>query len=162
MSLKYALPLSISLLLAAVGTAQAQVAEVPDADSNGDFNTAIVRGNRGFYTNDRWVVVAKSSDDYLNCRESPDGEVYAQILPGAVVNAVFGGPVNLNNGLEANYANDAIAMQNGRSWLRIEMPDFPLAGRVTPQSATSLEACYVRANLQYITPMNMEAEAVFQ
>ena len=162
MSLKYACMIAISLFLAAPGTVRAQVAEVPDAESNGDFNTAIVQGNRGFYTNDRWVVVAKSREDYLNCRESPNGEVHSLILPGAVITAAFGCPGYLNNGLAANYANDAIVTHNGSPWLRVMAQDVPLVFPVGQRDSTSPGECHVRASLQYITPVNNEAEAVFQ
>ena len=157
MNLKYVGAIATTLLLTMVGAAKAQVSEVPEPDSSGNFNTAIVRGNRGFYGNEQWVVVTQSQSDYLNCRSIPNGEILAQALPGAVLRAAFAGSVNLNNGQNANYANDAIVMSNGRPWLKVTVQDSPLLFPVRQQNAASIEECYVRANLQYITPMNNEA-----
>lgn len=158
MRINYAWVIATSLFLAAAGTAHAQVSEVPEADNNGDFNTAIIQGNRGFYTNDWWVVVANSREDFLNCRDSPNGEIQQSIIPGAVVTAAFKGPVNLNNGQDANYDNDAIVMHSGRPWLRVVEYEH---GWHPGRNFTPVGECYVRANLQYITPINRDASGVF-
>ncbi|MEO1348000.1 MAG: hypothetical protein AAFW84_04255 [Cyanobacteria bacterium J06635_15] len=160
MNLKYAFTIATSLFLASTGTVQAQVAEVPNADSNGDFNTAIVQGPpRGFYANNWWVIVANSSGESLNCRDSPNGEIRNSFITGAILTAAFGGPVTSDDG-RANYDNDAIVMHNGLPWLRV----FQYGrGSWHPGLNSSPEGeCYVRANLQYITPVNKEAGGIVQ
>lgn len=147
---------SVSLL---VGTraASAQVSEVPAPDSEGDFNTAIVRGNRGFYVNQRWVVVPGTRRDALNCRYTPNGEIRSQIIPGAILTAQFGGPVNLDGGQSPNTENDAIEMYQGSPWLKITGVADTLLYPADRTNVDSLGPCYVRANLRYITPLNNEA-----
>jgi len=145
------------LLSCTANAAIAQVAEVPAPDSEGDFNSAILRGNRGFYANKRWVVMADPDGDYLNCRYTPNGEIRAEIVPGAILMAEFGGPVNLDNGLRANYDNDAIEMYQGSPWLRVIGQDDTLMIPAERGSRNALGTCYVRANQRYITPLNNEA-----
>jgi len=145
------------LLCFTASAAISQVAEVPAPDSQGDFNSAILRGNRGFYVNQRWVVMAGPDRDYLNCRYTPNGEIRSEIAPGTILIAEFGGPVNLDNGQRANDDNDAVEMYQGSPWLRVTGQDDTLIIPAERGNRDSLGACYVRANQRYITPLNNDA-----
>ncbi len=79
---------------------------------------------------------------------------------GAIVTAAFKGPVNLDNGMRANYANDAIVMHNGRPWLRVVK--YKGNDWNSGRDSTLVGECYVRANLQYITPINLDARGIVQ
>ena len=83
---------SISSLMLSNHAAIAQVAEVPNPDSNGDFRSAFQRGNRGFYTISKWLVVqpmGSGVEDYaLNCRYTPNGQIRSRIQRGAIITAV--------------------------------------------------------------------------
>lgn len=145
-------------------TAIAQVAETPPSDSNGDFNTAIVRGNAGgYYPNRRWLVMPQSGSGVLNCRESPNGKIRSRIVPGAIIQAVFDGPLQPQgrNG-PLNTAADAIDLSIGRPWLHVTGTE-PLVFSLSdePGDRTQPKDCYVRANLRYIAPINEEASASF-
>lgn len=115
---------------------QAQVAEVPGATAQGDFKSAKVLGNRGYYQNKSWLVVDTSSG--LNCRATPNGTVKSVLMPGSVVSAVFAGQ-----------GNDAIAFHQGSPWLRVT-PQIPAYGSGTAGT------CYVRANVRYIAPISQD------
>ena len=113
-------------------SAQAQVAEVPRPNAKGDFTTAKVMGNRGYYQSTKWLVV-----DYkpaLNCRTTPNGSVRAVLMPGSVITAVFSGK------------EDAVVFHQGNPWLKVNAK-FPLMSG-TPG------VCYVRSNLQYVAPIS--------
>jgi len=105
----------------------AQMAEVPKANTKGDFMTAKVQGNRGLYNNINWLVVDPES---LNCRNTPEGTVKVKLMSGAIINALFS-----NNG-----KGDAIVIKNGQPWLKVE--SIHPAG---PRFNSGV--CYVRANL---------------
>ncbi|NET31764.1 MAG: hypothetical protein F6K19_07145 [Cyanothece sp. SIO1E1] len=53
--LQLAITTSILALLPSI--AIAQVADVPQPNRSGDYTTAFVLGNRGYYTNPKWLVV---------------------------------------------------------------------------------------------------------
>lgn len=158
----YPLPVALAtsiLLLNIPSQALAQVAEVPRPDSNGDFTTAFVQGNLGYYANKQWLVVAQSGDPrdgFLNCRYAPNGEIRSRVPSGAIVEAVFLGEFGEPNPprmLELNPANDAIILEDGAPWLRVR----GTSGLFYPARAgdwESLGECYVRANWQYIAPVN--------
>lgn len=110
----------------------AQIAEVPEANADGDFMTAKVLGNRGYYNNRMWLVVDREN---LNCRQTPGGEIKTQLTPGSTMTAIFS-----RGGQE-----DAIVMKNNKPWLRV---------RVNPEFNRGVEICYVRANTKYIFPVN--------
>lgn len=114
--------------------AQAQVAEVPKPNGKGDFTTAKVLGNRGYYENKKWLVV--DFKPALNCRVTPNGAVKSVLLPGSVVSAVFSG------------GNDAVVLHQGSPWLRVNAQQPLRSG--TPGT------CFVRANLQYIAPISID------
>lgn len=140
----------------------AQVAETPQPDSNGDFNSAILSGNIGnYYPNSRWLVMPQADTGMLNCRESPNGPVVSRIVPGAIVQAIFDGPLQTGGrGTPLNIGADAIDLSTGKPWLHIASTGnlvFPPAGGSDSQPSS----CYVRANLQYIAPINEEADISF-
>lgn len=116
--------------------AMAQMAEVPQANAQGDFMTAKVQGNRGLYNNEKWLVVDPES---LNCRNTPNGTVKVKLEPGAIITAIFS-----NNG-----KGDAITLKNGQPWLKVE--NIHPAG-----TRFNSGICYVRANLKYIAPINQD------
>ncbi|MFQ3615720.1 MAG: hypothetical protein SNJ57_11340 [Cyanobacteriota bacterium] len=119
--------------------ANAQMAEVPMPNRNGDYTTAVMQGNRGNYYNRRWLVV-DPDPTYLNCRISPNGVVRSRIAPGALLTAEF-------------VRNEAIVFQNGSPWLRVRGND----ALTFAQPGQTLGTCYVRANRQYIAPVNEDA-----
>lgn len=143
----------------------AQVAEVPQPDRNGDFNTAILQGNAGgYYPNTRWLAMPQSDlNGVLNCRESPNGKIKSRIVPGAIIRAVFNGDLQLQGrGGPPNPAADAIDLSSGRPWLHVTGTE----SLVIPMSSEEGDRrkpkdCYVRANLRYIAPVNEEANISF-
>ncbi|MBL1177810.1 hypothetical protein [Pantanalinema sp. GBBB05] len=116
--------------------AQAQVAEVPTASQKGDFATARVLGNRGYFQNTKWLIV--ETDRGLNCRTTPNGAVKSVLMPGSIVTAVFSSP-----------SQDAVVFSQGNPWLRVN-PLVPDYGSGTPG------VCYVRANIRYIAPISQD------
>ncbi|MBE9039993.1 hypothetical protein IQ235_04200 [Oscillatoriales cyanobacterium LEGE 11467] len=95
-------------------------------------------------------------DEDLNCRYTPNGEIRSRVAPGSIVEAVFLGELNLdprNGSIEPNLANDAIVESDGGPWLRVRgTSDLFYPFQVGDWE--SLGECYVRANEQYITPVN--------
>ncbi|GBO54522.1 hypothetical protein APA_2469 [Pseudanabaena sp. lw0831] len=143
-------------------TAIAQVADVPNPDSNGDFRSAFQRGNRGFYVISKWLVVqpmGSGIEDYaLNCRYTPNGQIRARIQRGAIVTAVFKGNPNLHRAEPPEPYSDAIALDsNGSPWLRVRGLQNELAYPAKPASFDQLGECYVKANLKYIAPINPDS-----
>ena len=154
--------LSISSIFFSDYKAIAQVADVPNPDSTGDFSSAFQRGNLGFYTIDKWLVVqpmgSKGEDYTLNCRYTPNGEIRSRIQRGAIITAVFQGTVNLRRTDPPDSAYDAIFLDsNGSPWLRIRGLRDELAYPAQPASWDQLGECYVRANLRYIAPINPDS-----
>lgn len=115
---------------------QAQVSEVPTASRQGDFTTAKVLGNRGFYQNTKWLVV--DTERGLNCRTAPNGTVKSVLMPGSIVTAVF-----------SSQSQDAVVFSQGNPWLRVN-PKVPDYASGTPG------VCYVRANVRYIAPISQD------
>lgn len=126
-------PVAIATLVAIGQPALAQVAETPKPSQQGDFRTAKVMGNRGYYSNTSWLVVDRTP---LNCRVSPNGNVQSTLMPGAVIKAVFTGA-----------AKEAIVMQQGNPWLRVSTKH---PNMMSGKPGT----CYVRANLRHIAPIS--------
>ncbi|MFM6197491.1 MAG: hypothetical protein ACKPEN_23900 [Planktothrix sp.] len=127
---------AITTLTLVTSVGMAQMAEVPTPNAKGDFVTAKVQGNRGLYNNIYWLVVDPES---LNCRNTPEGTIKAKLDSGAIINAIFS-----NNG-----KGDAIVLKNGQPWLKVE--SIHPAG-----SRFNSGVCYVRANLRYIAPINID------
>jgi len=125
----------IALAIAVSSPAQAQVADVPTVNSKGDFTTARVLGNRGYYRNTHWLVVDASGS--LNCRVTPNGAVKTKIYTGWVVAASF-----------PSKDADAVVTHQGSPWLRV-VPQEPF-GR-TPQTP-----CFVRANNRFVAPISID------
>jgi hypothetical protein len=142
--------------------AQAQMSEVPSPNGNGDFTTALVLGNRGYYTNNVWLVVkpanSKKPSEYgITCHDAPDGAVRSLIVPGAMVTAMFRGPANLPGFKGPNLAGDAIVAESGRYWLRVRGTQDELAYPAPNRRWDELGECYVRANVQMIAPVTSDA-----
>jgi len=153
---------SISFVLLSPHPTIAQVAEVPNPDSSGDFRSAFQRGNRGFYTISKWLVVqpmGSGAENYdLNCRYTPNGQIRSRILRGAIVTAVFKGNPNLSRAEPPEPASDAIIIDSdGSPWLRVKGSQNELAYPAKPASFEQLGECYVRANLKYIAPINPDS-----
>ncbi len=157
---------AISSIFVGEHKAIAQVADVPNPDSNGDFKSAFQRGNRGFYLIGKWLVVQPTGSaigDYdLNCRYTPNGKIRSRIIRGAIITAVFQGKPNLLRDKPPDPANDAIVLDsNGYPWLRVKGLQNELAYPVKPTSFAQLGQCYVRANLKYIAPINPDSLSFF-
>lgn len=128
--------------LSMVTRAQAQMSDVPSFDANGDFRSARVLGNRGYYSQWQWLVV-ETDETGLNCRNA-NGTVVLTLAYGAIVDAVF------DNG-------DAIQLINGQSWLNVNVSAMDLRRQVADDFAV-IQTCYVRANNQYIAPLNPDTQ----
>ena len=88
-----------------------------------------------------------------NCRYAPNGEIRSRIRPGAIVEAVFLGSPNTPGSVEPNLAHDAIVESDGAPWLLVRgTSDLFYPARAGDWE--SLGECYVRANWQYIAPVN--------
>ena len=122
--------------------AYAQVSDVPDFDARGDFLSAKVQGNRGYYPHMQWLVV-EPDEQGLNCRDA-SGAVVVTLAYGAVVDSAFEG-------------NDAIALVDGQPWLQVNAQDIDLQRRVVDEMATTY-TCYVRANRKYVAPLNPDTQ----
>ena len=141
----------------------AQVSDTPQPDSNGDFNTAILSGHLGnYYPNNRWLVMPQLDNGALNCRESPNGRIVARVVDGAIIQASFNQPIQSGGrGSALNPGADAIDLASGKPWLKVTATGnlfFPPA-RSEGGDRAQPTVCYVRANLQYIAPINEEATA---
>jgi hypothetical protein len=130
------IPTTIALTMPFATSTPAQVAEVPVANQAGDYRTARVLGNRGYYRNTRWLVVDPSRS--LNCRATPNGEIKARLSSGWIVTAAF----------PANKDGDAIVMSQNVPWLRIIPTD--------PIRVDKMPPCLVRANSRYIAPISID------
>ncbi|MBT9311763.1 hypothetical protein [Leptothoe kymatousa] len=128
--------------LCSATTAQAQMADVPNFDENGDFITARVRGNRGTYPHRQWLVIEPDRTG-LNCRNS-NGDIVVTLAYGAVVDSAF-------------HSDDAISRINGSPWLKVNANVLDVRHIVVNEAAVNY-TCYVRANNQYITPINPDTQ----
>lgn len=133
---------SFLCVLSMATAAQAQMTDVPDFDANGDFQSARVRGNRGYYTHDQWLVV-EPDDSGLNCRNA-NGNVILTLAYGAIVDSNFD-------------HSDAIQLINGQPWLSVRVSAMDLRRQVA-DSFAAVQTCYVRANNQYIAPLNPDTQ----
>jgi len=129
------IPAAIALAIPFAAPSRAQVADVPVANQAGNFTTARVQGNRGYYRNTHWLVVDPSRS--LNCRATPNGKVTTRLSSGWIVTAVF----------PDNKDGDAIVVEAKKPWLKVMAID-PSGGK--------LPACWVRANRRYIAPVNAD------
>jgi hypothetical protein len=157
-----AVSMAASSLILFTSRANGQMSEVPLPNRNGDFTTALVLGNRGYYTNDKWLVVkppnpSQIKDYGITCHDTPNGPVRSRIVPGAIMTAVFRGPANLPGYTGPNLANDAIALNDGIPWLRVRGTQAELAYPDAGRRWDELGECYVRANVQQIAPITADA-----
>lgn len=156
----------ISSLLILEDKAIAQAADVPKSNSNGDFSSIFVQGNRGFYAVQKWLVIQSAESgingEFLNCRYNPNGKIRSRISRGAILTAVFNKTPEGRVPNPHTAADDAIALDsNGSPWLRVIGTREELAYPVRPLTFNDLGECYVRANLKYIAPINPDALDVY-
>ena len=99
---------SLFCVLSVATAAQAQMTDVPEFDPNGDFYSARVRGNRGYYAHRQWLVV-EADEAGLNCRNS-NGTVVLTLAYGAIVDSVFDGgeAIQLNPDLPSSSSTDSL------------------------------------------------------
>ncbi|NEQ50873.1 MAG: hypothetical protein F6K11_12185 [Leptolyngbya sp. SIO3F4] len=121
---------------------QAQMSDVPGFDADGDFHSARVWGNRGYYSHRQWLVI-EPDESGLNCRNA-NGTVVLTLAYGAIVDSVF------DDG-------DAIQLLNGQPWLKVNVTAMDLRRQVTDNFSV-VQTCYVRANNQYIAPLNPDTQ----
>jgi hypothetical protein len=122
--------------------ARAQVADVVQANRDGDFLTTRIAGHRGFYPQRQWLVVDQDPDG-LNCWDA-QGRVVATLAYGAVVDSDPQG----NDG-------EAILIVAERPWLRLIAHPFDLRKDLRPEALhLGLVSCKVRANAGYVAPLN--------
>lgn len=133
--------LSSLILVCAWSTGvQAQMADVPNFDANGDFLSARVQGNRGTYPHWQWLVVETDAAG-LNCRNA-NGDIVVTLAYGAVVDSIFS-------------SEEAIEFVEGQPWLNVRANLMDV--RRVDDVAISYN-CYVRANSQYIAPINPDTQ----
>ncbi|MEM6253043.1 MAG: hypothetical protein AAF821_08980 [Cyanobacteria bacterium P01_D01_bin.156] len=118
------------------------MADVPGTNANGDFLSARVQGNRGTYPHWQWLIIEADKAGF-NCRDA-NGDVVVTLAYGAVVDSVFD-------------QGDAIETVDGRPWLKVRASLMDVRQRVTDSVAISY-TCYVRANQQYIAPINPDTQ----
>lgn len=140
----------------------AQMSEVPVPNGSGDFVTALVLGNRGYYPNNKWLVVkpvnpSQPQDYGITCHDTPDGPVRSRIVPGAIMTAVFRGPANLPGYTGPNLASDAIVLHRGLPWLRVRGSQEELAYPDAGRRWDELGECYVRAHVKQVAPITADA-----
>ena len=121
----------------------AQMTDVPSFDRNGDFVTALVQGNRGAYQHKQWLVIDTDVNG-LNCRNI-NGFVIVKLAYGSVIDSEF------------EPDGDAIEIVNGRPWLKVSASSFDVQHRVVNRVSETY-TCYVRANTNYIAPINPDAQ----
>lgn len=122
--------------------ALAQVADVTNANGDGDFLTTRIAGHRGPYPQRQWVVVDQDPGG-LNCWDAK-GHVVATLAYGAVVDSDLQGD-----------DGEAILIVAGRPWLRLIAHPFDLRKDLRPEVLRlGPLVCRVRANAGYVAPLN--------
>jgi hypothetical protein len=120
----------------------AQRADTASFDRRGDFHSSRIMGNRGFYQQRYWLV---SDPDRrgLNCRDHR----------GPVARFAFGDVLIAHGQFPSD---NAITQVNGETYLRItsERSDLLLNKHISPIPKPF--TCRVRANIKFITPINMD------
>jgi hypothetical protein len=152
----------ISSLFVLEGKAIAQEADVPKPNGNGDFNSIFLQGNRGFYAVQKWLIIqsveSEANGGTVNCRYTPNGKIRSRIQRGAILTAVFNKTAMGRVPNPHTSADDAIVLDSsGSPWLRVIGTREELAYPVKPLIFYDLGECYVRANLEYIAPINPDA-----
>ena len=132
--------LLLSLLIQA-GHARAQRAEPPFPDPAGNFNSSQTTGNRGLYEVRHWLVV-EADPNGTNCRDPREGmRPLTKLFYGDLLET----DTPVRGGLK-----QAVERHNDKPWLRIRLPNWRIASRKSP----GLSTCVVRANAQFIAPVN--------
>ncbi len=128
-------------------TAQAQWADVPRMDLNGDFQTTKVKGNRGYYQQMLWLIVDRDPEG-LNCRPLDGGESLIKLDYGGI----------LRTKVESARSN-AITLKEGKPWLNVRLTRLAAPVLDLRQGAERLGPyhCQVRASADLIAPINNSA-----
>ena len=126
---------------------QAQRADVPHMDVNGDFQTTLVQGNRGYYQQIFWLVVDRDPAG-LNCRPINGGEPLVKLDYGGIL-------MTQVKSVETN----AISLREGLPWLevtlnRLSSPQLDLR---QGDDRRGPYHCQVRASADLIAPINPSA-----
>ena len=127
--------------------AQAQWADVPRMDVNGDFQTTKVQGNRGYYQQMLWLVVDRDPEG-LNCRPFDGGEPLVKLGYGGI----------LMTQIESAETN-AITLRDGQPWLNVTLTRLSSRQLDLRQGAerSGPYHCQVRASADLIAPINLSA-----
>ena len=127
--------------------AQAQWADVPRMDINGDFQTSKVQGNRGYYQQMLWLVVDRDPEG-LNCRPLDGGEPLVKLDYGGI----------LMTQVKSTETN-AITLREGQPWLNVtlsRLSSLTLDRRKGAERSGPYH-CQVRASADLIAPINLSA-----
>ena len=147
--------LTASVSIFASTIAFGQAAEVPRSAANGDYQSALLPGNRGMYLQDAWLVIDQDKNG-LNCRH-PDNHnvVVRKFDTGAIVKALGSFPVNFN-GYFYNDAIDSNLPPSVEKWLIVStLTTNPGSGN-TPTDPQNPKVCVLRANRNFIAPINID------
>lgn len=133
-----------ALVISTMPPALAQVADVVQPSSSGDYLESESEGARGRRPQRLWVVVDRDPAGLL-CRDS-DGRALLALRRGALLEADSG------PGLPA-----PLQWRGGRSYLRLRVKAVDILSdrRRLPHSAGSI--CQVRAHGAYIAPVSLES-----
>lgn len=126
---------------------EAQTADVPRANANGDFFTTIVQGNRGTYSQVFWLVVDPDPNG-LNCRAADGGDPLVILDYGSI----------LKTSSEFDQTN-AIKFYKGNPWLNVVITPltFPKIDLRKGIERGRHFHCLVRASVDLIAPINQSA-----
>ena len=134
------------LLLSALLTGPAVLAQDADPfrpNAAGDYQTSQTMGNRGLYEVRHWLVVDRDPEG-TNCRSLGDLNPLGRVGFGRLLETASPG-----SGL-----NQAVVSLQGKTWLRVRIPDWSKPP-VEPMTQPSPDACLVRANAQFVVPVNV-------
>ena len=128
-------------------SAQAQWADVPRMDANGDFLTTKVQGNRGYYQQKFWLVIDRDTEG-LNCRPVDNGEVLVKLDYGGI----------LKTRIQSAETN-AITLREGLPWLNVTLTRMSSPLLDLRQGAERIGSyhCQVRAHSDFVAPINLSA-----
>lgn len=135
--------LCLAALALAGASAWAQRADVALPNRWGDFASTRIQGNRGFYPQRQWLIIARDPAG-LNCRDA-QGRVVAVLAYGSVV----------DSDLPAESHGEGIVLVAGRPWLGLSVDRFDLHQDLRPPERRNRPlSCRVRAHTNLIAPLN--------
>lgn len=121
----------------------AQDADPFHPDASGNYQTSQTMGNRGLYEVRHWLVVDRDPEG-THCRSMDDLQPLGRVGFGRLLETASPGP-----GL-----NQAVVTLQGQTWLRLRIPDWDTPP-VMPATQAAPDACLVRANAQFVVPVNV-------